>query len=187
MNKMGIFIVFLLCLFGLEMVKTEQIQDNLQDNLLRLHIIANSNTDFDQQIKLNIRDKLLDLGSLDKNKLLETANVELSKLNAGYGAEISYRKRYVPQKSYKNIALPEGVYTCLDVVLGQGAGENWWCIAYPPLCFTEAVTGEMSEEAKKELAARLSEESLSTILKNENVTYKFKIVEDFQKIKKFLQ
>ena len=94
MKKTGIFIIFLLCLFGLEMVKTEQIQDNLQENLLRLHIIANSNTDFDQQIKLNIRDKLLDLGSLDKNKLLETANAELSKLNTGYGAEVSYRKRY---------------------------------------------------------------------------------------------
>ena len=187
MKKTGIITVFLLCLFAVEMVKTEEIQNNLQDNLLRFHIIANSNSDIDQKIKFNIRDKLLSVGSYDKDKLSETANAELSKLNAGYGAEVTYRKRYVPQKSYKNIALPEGVYTCLDVVLGKGEGENWWCIAYPPLCFTEAVTGEMSDEAKKELKTRLSEESLRTILKNENVTYKFKIVEDFQKIKKFLQ
>ena len=187
MKKTGIIIIFLLCLFGLEMVETEQIQKNLQDKLLRLHIIANSNSEKDQQIKLNIRDKLLSLGSLDRDELLETANDELLIINAGYGAEVSYKKRYVPQKSYKNIALPEGIYTCLDVVLGRGEGENWWCIAYPPLCFTEAVTGEMSEDAKRKLKARLSEESLSTILKNENVSYKFKILEDFQKIKKFLQ
>ena len=187
MKKMGIFMIFLLCVFGIEMIKTEEVQENLQDNLLRLHIIANSNSNYDQQIKLDIRDKLLGLGSYDRDKLYMAANTELLRINAGYGAEVSYKKRYVPQKSYKNIALPEGVYTCLDVVLGKGAGENWWCIAYPPLCFTEAVTGEMSEAAKKELKARLSEESLSTILKNENVTYKFKIVEDFQKIKRFLQ
>ena len=79
MKKTGIFIVFLLCLFALEMVKTEQIQENLQDNLLRLHIIANSNSDYDQQVKLNIRDKLLNSGSVDKNKLSKTANAELSK------------------------------------------------------------------------------------------------------------
>ncbi len=187
MRKLGIIMIFLLCVFGIEMVKTEEIQENLQENLIRLHIIANSNSEKDQQIKLDIRDKLLGMGSYDKGKLFKTANAELSKLNAGYGAEVAYRKRYVPQKSYKNIALPEGVYTCLDVVLGQGEGENWWCIAYPPLCFTEAVAGDMSEEAKRELKARLSSESISTILKNENVTYKFKIVEDFQKIKKFLQ
>lgn len=187
MKKTGIIIIFLLCALGIEMVKTEEIQENLQDNLLRLHIIANSNSNKDQQIKFDIRDKLLSMGSYDKDKLCETANAELSKLNAGYGASVTYKKRYVPQKSYKNIALPEGVYTCIDVVLGRGAGENWWCIAYPPLCFTEAVTGEMSDEAKKQLAARLSGESLSTILKSENVTYKFKVVEDFQKIKKFLQ
>lgn len=187
MKKTGIITVFLLCLFAVEMVKTEKIQENLQDNLLRLHIIANSNSRKDQQIKLDIRDKLLETGSYDKDKIYKTANEELSNLNAGYKADISYKKRYVPQKSYKNIALPEGVYTCLDVVLGRGAGENWWCIAYPPLCFTEAVTGEMSDEAKKALKSRLSEESLSTILKTEDITYKFKIVEDFQKIKRFLK
>lgn len=187
MKKTGTVMIFLLCILGIGMVKTEQIQENLENNLLRLHIIANSDSDYDQQIKLNIRDKLLDSGSLEREELLQAANAELSKLNAGYGAEVCYKKRYVPQKSYKNIALPEGTYTCLDVVLGRGEGENWWCIAYPPLCFTEAIAGEMSEEAKRELAARLSSESLSTILKNENVTYKFKIVEDFQKIKRFLQ
>lgn len=187
MKKTGIFIMFLLCLFSLEMVESEQIQENLRENLLRLHIIANSNSGKDQKVKLEVRDELLKAGSYDTAELEKTANETLSALDAGYGARVSYKKRYVPQKTYKNIALPEGVYTCIDVVLGNGAGENWWCVAYPPLCFTEAVMGDMSEEAKKELKKRLSEESLRTILKDEKINYKFKIVEDFQKIMKFLQ
>lgn len=185
MKKFTIFIAFLVCLFAVEMVKSAQIQENLSENLIRLHIIANSNSEADQKIKLDVRDGLLKAGTYDTVRLKEQANAILQ--GAGYGAEVYYRKRYVPEKSYKNIALPEGIYTCLDVVLGKGEGENWWCVAYPPLCFTEAVSGEMSGDAKKELKARLSSESLSTILKNEDVTFKFKIVEDFQKVMKFLE
>ena len=187
MKKTNIIIIFFVCLFAVEMVKSAQIQENLSENLIRLHIIANSNSEYDQKIKLDVRDGLLDAGSYDMEKLTDRANDILKSKNAGYGAEVCYRERYVPKKEYKNIALPEGEYTCLDVILGMGAGENWWCIAYPPLCFTEALAGEMSEDAKRELKKKLSSESLSTILKNEDVTYKFKVVEDFQKIIKFLK
>ncbi|MBQ6907192.1 MAG: stage II sporulation protein R [Clostridia bacterium] len=187
MKRIGVCIVFLLCLFGLEMVKSEGITEDLQNNLLRLHIIANSDSENDQKIKLDVRDALLKMGEYDEQKLSKTANGMLEDLKTGYRAKICYRSRYVPVKSYKNIALPEGEYACLDVILGEGRGENWWCIAYPPLCFTEAVSGEMSEDAKKALKSRLSSESLSVILKNEDVTYKFKIVEEFQKIIKFLE
>lgn len=185
MKKVTVFIAYLLCLFAVGMVKSAQIQENLSENLIRLHIIANSNSEIDQKIKLDIRDELLKAETYDAKKLKEVANSFLE--NTGYGAEVCYRKRYVPEKSYKNIALPEGEYTCLDVILGKGGGENWWCVAYPPLCFAEAVTGELSGEAKKELKKRLSSESLETILMEEDVTYKFKIVEDFQKIIRFLQ
>ena len=143
MKRIGVCIVFLLCLFGLEMVKSEGITEDLQNNLLRLHIIANSDSENDQKIKLDVRDALLKMGEYDEQKLSKTANGMLEDLKTGYRAKICYRSRYVPVKSYKNIALPEGEYACLDVILGEGRGENWWCIAYPPLCFTEAVSGEM--------------------------------------------
>lgn len=185
MKKLGIITAFIICMLALEMVKSAQIQENLSENLIRLHIIANSNSEEDQKIKLDVRDGLLKAATYDAVKLKERANTILQ--GTGYGAEVCYRKRYVPEKSYKNIALPEGEYTCLDVILGKGEGENWWCVAYPPLCFTEAVSGEMSREAKKELKARLSSESLETILKDEDVNFKFKIVEDFQKVMKFLE
>lgn len=187
MKKTGIIMTFLICLFAVEMVKSAQIQENLHEKLIRLHIIANSNSEYDQKIKLDVRDGLLRLGDCDIGKMTDCAKSILKDKNAGYGVEVSFGERYVPTKSYKNIALPEGVYTCIDVVLGEGGGENWWCVAYPPLCFTEALTGEMSEKAKKELKARLTGESLETILKNEKVTFKFKVVEDFQRIIKFLE
>ena len=187
MKKISIISVFFLCLFGMGIIKSAQIQEDLRENVIRLHIIANSDSDYDQKIKLNVRDGLLKMGEYDAEKLSETANNMLEDLKTGYGAKVCYKNRYVPVKTYKNIALPEGDYTCLDIVLGKGLGENWWCIAYPPLCFTEALSGEMSDRAKNALKSRLSSESLSVILQNENVTYKFKIVEDFQKIIKFLE
>ncbi len=187
MKKTGVFLIFLLCFFAAEMVKSYGIQQDLKKNLLRLHIIANSNSISDQKIKLAVRDRLILSKSYDTDVLSEQANALLRDMNAGYSARVCLQNRYVPQKVYKNIALPEGEYTCIDVILGRGKGENWWCIAYPPLCFTESVTGEMSEGAKKELKKRLSEESLKTILKDENITYKFKIVEDFQKLARFLK
>ena len=186
MKKTGVFLIFFLCFFAAEMVKSYGIQQDLRENLLRLHIIANSDSAYDRKIKLDVRDRLIMSGSYDIDALSAQANALLHDMNAGYSARVCLQNRYVPQKVYKNVALPEGEYTCIDVILGRGKGENWWCIAYPPLCFTEVVTGEMSESAKKELKKRLSEESLKTILKNENVTYKFKIVEDFQKLMRFL-
>jgi len=187
MRKTGIALIFALCLCAVEMVRADGIQRELGEKLVRLHIIANSDSEYDQSIKIAVRDELLKTGSLKPEMLQETANGTLSRLGAEYGAEVDLKNRYVPQKTYKNVALPEGVYRCVDVVLGRGGGENWWCIAYPPLCFTEAVTGDMSDAAKEELKKRLSTESLNTILKNEDITFKFKIVEDFQKIMNFLE
>lgn len=180
-------ILLLLCFCSAEMVKSDAIQNDLQNNILRLHIIANSDSDYDQNIKLAVRDGLFAAKSYDIKKLSDYANGLLESLNAKYSARVSLKKRYVPRKVYKNIALPSGEYVCIDVVLGEGAGQNWWCIAYPPLCFTEAVTGELSENAKKELKKRLSEESLKTILKDENINYRFKIVEAYKKLMRFLQ
>ena len=187
MRKIGIFSVFFLCFFAAEMVNSAKVQEDLRENLLRLHIIANSDSDYDQKIKLRVRDGLISANSYDIETLSEKANALLDSQNTGYSAKVCLQNRYVPQKIYKNIALPEGDYACIDVILGEGAGENWWCIAYPPLCFTEAVTGEMSDSAKNELKKRLSEESLRTVLKNGKITYKFKIVEGFQKLMRLLK
>ena len=93
----------------------------------------------------------------------------------------------MPEKEYKNIRLPEGKYTCLKVVLGEGMGENWWCIAYPPLCFCEEVFGEMTESSMELLENRLSPESFRAIVKDGNINFRFRIVEEFQKFKVYIK
>ena len=187
MKKIGTILVFAICFFAAEMAESDKIQRELQENLLRLHIIANSDSERDRQVKLAVRDGLIELGDYNTERLKTRADDVLKEEAAGYTANVCYRKRHVPKKIYKNIVLPEGIYTCIDVVLGRGEGEHWWCIAYPPLCFSEAVSGEMSEEAKELLKTRLSAESLETILKDEKITYKFKILEELQKIMRFLK
>jgi len=186
LKKIGFFLMVLICLFGIEMVNSASIQEDLRDNLLRMHIIANSDSTFDQNIKIKVRNEMLNAKTYDLDELEVIANGVLERENAGYFAKAKLENCYVPEKEYKNIALPEGYYDCLNITLGKGVGHNWWCVAYPPLCFTEEVFGELSDDAKKTLYARLTRESMETIIKNGDVNFKFKTVEEFQKILRLL-
>lgn len=180
-----LFIPVFFCIFALSFIYATEIQADISENLLRMHIIANSNSQYDQSIKLFVRDELLKstTENPDLSQLTQEANTALSKAGAGYNAYIKTERCYVPEKEYKNIKLPEGVYNCIKVVLGNGSGENWWCVAYPPLCFTEDVFGDMSDAAKRELSERLDKETLDTIIKNGDINFRFKIVEFFQKLR----
>ena len=185
---MKYFSLFLLCIFsvfGISGVYAENIRTDLSENLLRLHIVANSNSDVDQEIKLKVRDAIL-RNSIQQPTLSQiNATVSETLLNLGtdYGHKTQMLRRYVPEKEYKNIHLPEGLYNCINVVLGNGAGENWWCVAYPPLCFTEEVFGDLSAEGKLILEQKLSKESFRAIVYNGNVNIRFKIVDEFLKLK----
>lgn len=182
MKKISFIIMLFVCFFGLEMVNSAGIQEDLAENLLRMHIIANSDSDFDQAVKLKVRDRVLEGKTYDLKEIERIANRTLKKENAGYYAVACFEKSYVPKKEYKNISLPEGYYNCLNIRLGNGEGKNWWCVAYPPLCFSEAVIGELSDEARKMLNGRLNKESMETIIKNGDVNFKFKTVEICQRI-----
>ena len=167
------------------MLYASDIQQNLSENLIRMHIIANSNTLCDQGIKLSVRNRILkEAGKNADIKDIEQAAVdELSRQGAQYSAQASVERCYVPEKKYKNISLPEGMYNCVRVVLGNGSGENWWCVAYPPLCFTEEMFGEMSINGRTQLEAALDEKTLKTIVENGGVNFRFKIVEELQKLR----
>ncbi len=180
-----LFIPVFICILAISFVYATEIQADISGNLLRMHIIANSNSEYDQNIKLFVRDELLksikDTPTI--SYLSNQAKLALSKTDASYGVYVKSERCYVPEKEYKNIRLPEGLYTCVKVVLGDGAGENWWCVAYPPLCFTEEVFGEMSDDAKSTLSETLNKETLNTIVKTGDVNFRFKLVELFQKLR----
>ena len=127
----------------------------VRTDVLRLHVIANSDSEMDQQVKLKVRDALLTIGGdlLDGtvtaaeaektlgphlNTLEETANAVLAANGCGYGAKAEVTNEYFDARAYGDITLPAGNYTALKVVLGEGAGRNWWCVMFPPLCLPAA-------------------------------------------------
>lgn len=186
--KRRLFILTLLCIFSICAIYSYTVSANLSENLIRLHIVANSNSDFDQKIKLMVRNEIIaGTKSVPTPEFAEkTARHILEKSGIDYGARAEFSQSFVPEKRYKNIRLPQGNYTCLKVILGEGKGENWWCIAYPPLCFCEDVFGEMSDSSLALLENRLSHESFCAIVDNGDVNLKFWVVEKFQELRKYL-
>lgn len=120
---------------------------DLQNGIVRLHIIAQSDSDFDQSIKLKVRDKVLDAIAdkdiADIDSFLATAenaaNDCLSDNSIPYRAKAEFGIFEFPNKTYKNITLPKGSYKSIRIILGDGMGKNWWCVMYPPLCLDMAL------------------------------------------------
>lgn len=159
---------------------TESVSEDLYDNLIRLHILARSNSDEDQKIKLAVRDKVIESVSeipiTDTEKFLTAAeacaNEYLSENNIPYRAEAKFGTFFFPRKSYGNITLPAGKYKGVRILLDEGKGRNWWCVMYPPLC----ASGK-SREATEVLAQSLSGETYTVITQKPEI--KFKIIELF--------
>ncbi len=166
------------------MVYSDTVTEDLSENLLRLHIIANSDSEYDQNIKLEVRDKIIkEIGDKkfdDKEEVISSINDltflindYLSKNNVDYSCVIYHLTDEFPTKDYSNISMPAGNYDCIKVVLGKGEGQNWWCVAYPPLCFTEEIYAQMSEDGKENLKNNLSDEAYN-IIEGEKTEYKIK-------------
>ncbi len=128
----------------------------------RLHIKANSNSEADQNVKLKVRDAVLEAAKdgiarcktaaqaeeyIEKNLgiLLETANDTLAQNGFCYTAGIELGRFHFPEKSYREVTYSEGEYDALRITLGKGRGDNWWCVMFPPLCLYEI---ENTEEAE---------------------------------------
>lgn len=151
----------------------EQYETVADENLIRFHVIANSDTVYDQNIKLKVRDRVIaTVNNLledaedvkDANRILrehqtqitDTANEVLEKENCGYTAAVSLGTSIFPTKTYGDLTLAAGKYNACRVILGEGHGKNWWCVLYPPLCFVDihddtavaVTTTEKTEENK---------------------------------------
>ena len=169
--------------------------ENISDSVLRLHIPANSNSVRDQEIKLKIRDKVIekyssflketqkkeDAEKVIKEKLADIekdVNLWLLQEGADYKASVGISYSDFPVKNYGGIKLPAGTYKALKIVLGSGKGENWWCIMFPPLCFVEGSVKEVSEKDYELLKKELGKTAFELVTKEgKSVFLKFKIVE----------
>jgi len=170
---------------------------NIENKIFRLHIVANSNSKEDQNLKLKVRDNVISyMNTICKNvnskedaiKVVQNHIYDFKEiadntiLENGFNytsiAEIgNYR---FPTKQYGDIALPSGYYDALEIKLGSNLGQNWWCVLYPSLCFTDFSSGIIPEPSKENLREALSEEEYALISENTpTYNFKFKLVELF--------
>ena len=163
------FIITMICIFMISVCAyCASVSKNLENSLIRLHIIAQSNSDTDQEIKLAVRDRVLsetkNIDASDTEMFLSaaltSANEYLSENNIPYTATAQFGKFRFPQKSYNGIILPSGVYNGVRIVLGDGVGQNWWCVMYPPLC-----VDEKRADAQSLLKSSLSPQTYDLITK----------------------
>ena len=190
-----LFLLFILFLFVTFVSYASSVSNDLSDNFFRLHIIANSNSKEDQELKLKIRDAvILYMNTLDYNNLSKEHTINITEENLNnlkriveetikdngfnYSCNLEIGNYYFPTKYYGNISLPSGYYDALKINIGDAKGKNWWCSLYPPLCFTDVSSGVIDEESQEVLKNSLTDDEYILISKgNENIKLKFKIVE----------
>ena len=169
----------------------------IENKVFRLHIIANSNLEKDQELKLKVRDNIISyMNNICKNisskeeaismaqnhindfKLIADRTISENGFNYTSTVEIGNYK--FPTKHYGDITLPRGYYDALEIKLGENLGQNWWCVLYPSLCFVDVSSGTVPESSKEELKNTLSDEEYALISENTpTYNFKFKLIELF--------
>ena len=174
----------------------DYISTDIADSVFRLHVIANSDSDVDQNLKYTVRDNLLEymnelcVNCSTKEEAISIAqqNIESFKQialdtikNEGfdYSVNVCIGNFEFPTKHYGDISLPAGYYDALRVEIGEAKGQNWWCVMFPPLCFTDVSSGIVPEESKEDLEETLTDEEFSIVSDNDSfdIKVKFKILE----------
>ncbi len=164
----------------------------IKENILRLHVLANSDSEEDQALKLKIRDRILEVGAdafEDQETLIlaeqkakemlpiftEEAKKVIKQNGFNYDVKVSLSKAYFETRVYENFTLPAGEYNALKVVIGEGKGKNWWCVIFPSVCLPTAT--------KQNLGGYVSNSSQEITDNAPKYRIKFKVVEWYESIK----
>ena len=170
----------------------------LNHGLIRMHVVANSDTEEDQQLKLQVRDHILsylenkidaDCNVVDAkvflidhlSKLEQEVNTFLQAQGSNHNATVSLRKEVFDIRKYETFTLPSGVYESLRIEIGQGPGRNWWCVAFPRLCLPT------SDKAFEDTAvsAGFSQGLVPTLQQKEGYEIRFLILDILGRIENF--
>lgn len=179
-------VIFSICSFA----KTSE---EIRSDVLRLHVIANSDSSVDQNLKLRLRDYILEEGEdiFDGSvnvenavKKIEPKLAELENLaetfvkNAGfdYGVKITLSNEYFTTRTYESVTLPAGKYLALRVVIGSGEGHNWWCVMFPPMCVPAA-------DKKDEIENVFTDKEIKLVESKPKYEPRFKVVEIYEQIR----
>lgn len=197
--KSFILLIFLLFLYIFICAHSyvSAVSEDLSNSVFRLHVIANSNSEEDQSLKLKVRDKLLNymnnicsscttkeeamqIAQDHKDEFQKVAKQTIIDSGYDYDVNINIGNYYFPTKNYGDISLPASFYDALRVEIGSAKGRNWWCVMFPSLCFIDVSSGVISDESRENLQNNLDSESYNIISENTaSIKLKFKIVEFF--------
>ena len=188
----SVFITLIICIIAT--ISFENDCKGIREEVLRLHVIANSDEDYDQELKLKVRDALLQTGEsiftgsediitaenkiTDKTEVLRyTAEETISNLGFIYDVKIELARSYFPTKTYGELTLPAGYYKAVRVIIGEGKGKNWWCIMFPPLCLP-AVT-----DREDIIGDFLNDKEMQIVTSNPKYEVRFWLLEKYYELK----
>lgn len=196
-----ILILFIVYLLLSAFSYTNAVSSDLADSVFRLHVIANSDSKEDQELKYAVRDELIaymnsickdistkeeaiQIAQNNKDEFYNIAKKVIADKGFHYEVNIEIGNFSFPTKTYGDISLPAGFYDALKVEIGDASGKNWWCVMFPSLCFVDVSNGIVPEESKENLESNLQEEDYNLIA-SDKVEYKvkFKLVELFENAK----
>ena len=196
-----IFTLFIVYLFFCIFSYSNAVSKNISDSVFRLHVIANSNSQEDQNLKYAVRDELIkymnivcqDISSKEeaikiakqnKEEFYNIAKKVINNNGFDYDINIEIGNFSFPTKSYGDVSLPAGFYDALKVEIGSSSGQNWWCVMFPSLCFVDVSEGFIPQESKENLHDNLSQENYNIITSDTlDFKLKFKLVELFENAK----
>lgn len=181
-------------------VAEQRRQQDIAEEILRLHVVANSDSEEDQALKMEVKESIVTYlrGIMGDAKSVEEARLEIQKRlpeiedlarekmkmeGYDYEADAVLGKCYFPVKEYGDMTFPAGEYEALKVNLGKSAGKNWWCVMYPTLCFVDSTYQIVPETSKEKLKENLTEEEYDSLLDGgDNIQYSSRIIEWIQNV-----
>ncbi|MGL4362353.1 MAG: stage II sporulation protein R [Cellulosilyticaceae bacterium] len=178
----------------------QTMSEELSAEVIRFHVLANSDTTEDQLMKENVRDAVIlymepllkespsievtrEIFKEHMDEINEVATTVVRNWGKDYNVRTELTHEQFPTKSYGDIVFPAGIYEACRILIGDGEGQNWWCVMYPPLCYVDAATGVVPYEGKQALKENLTQEQYDIVAFQAEKPYqiKFKLIEWFNK------
>lgn len=188
-----LFCIFVLCAAVCDILPIHGEQE-IYDSVVRLHVLANSDSEEDQALKLKVRDAILSyvsprvidsasreeamkIISIAMNEIENIAQDVVTKEGYAYDVDVTLTLEEYPTRNYEAMSFPSGEYVSLRVLIGEAEGQNWWCVLFPPLCLSAATEKSSNEEAF--IAVGLNSEQYKIITETDEAKYqlRFKILE----------
>ena len=193
--------IILLCILALISVLPVHGEQEIYDSVVRLHVLANSDSERDQALKLLVRDRIIevtspmlegcesreqaiDLLSQNANVLQQAAQDTVREQGYDYPVTVLLGEETYPTRKYENCCFPSGTYVSLRVCIGEAEGKNWWCVLFPPLCLSAASAEDEQDNEDAFISVGLTGEQYKVITETENVKYRirFKVLETLQEL-----